>query len=274
MAVSLKPLEIGRIFGINMSTQASTHDIVPVHLVVKAMRDSGYKNAAYAIAELMDNAIQAGATQVELLCGEKTEFLRQRTRTRIHQLAVLDNGSGMDATVLRMALQFGNGTRLGDYSGIGRFGMGLPNSSISQAKRVEVWSWEDGPDNALYTYLDIDEIAQKNLTQVPEPKPRPIPQIWLEVGKTFAKTGTLVVWSQLDRVMWRTAKSIIEHSEFLVGRMYRYFLADGRVRIRLAYFDMDAMVRAVEETFAKPNDPLYLMSNTSCPAPYDTTPMF
>lgn len=45
----------------------ANHDIVPAHLVVKAMRDSGYKNAAYAIAELMDNSIQAGATKVELL---------------------------------------------------------------------------------------------------------------------------------------------------------------------------------------------------------------
>jgi hypothetical protein len=33
------------------------------------MRDNGYKNAAYAIAELMDNAIQTRATHVELLCG-------------------------------------------------------------------------------------------------------------------------------------------------------------------------------------------------------------
>lgn len=252
----------------------TAHDIVPVHLVVKAMRDSGYKNAAYAIAELMDNAIQAGATQVELLCGEKTEFLRQRTRTRINQIAVLDNGCGMDANVLRMALQFGNGTRLDDYSGIGRFGMGLPNSSISQARRVEVWSWQNGSDNALYTYLDIDEIADKSLTQVPEPVPQSIPTIWREVGKVFGTTGTLVVWSSLDRVMWRTAKSIIEHSEFLVGRMYRYFLQDERVKIRLAAFDMEAMIRSVEEIHAKPNDPLYLMSNTSCPAPYDTNPLF
>jgi hypothetical protein len=32
---------------------------------------NGYKNAAYAIAELMDNAVQAGATLVELICVEK-----------------------------------------------------------------------------------------------------------------------------------------------------------------------------------------------------------
>src|SRR5690606_8210807 len=88
----------------------TTHDIVPTHLVIKAMRDNGYKNAAYAIAELMDNSIQAGATQVELLCAEKTAMATQRVRTRIHQLAVLDNGCGMDADVLQIALQFGNGT--------------------------------------------------------------------------------------------------------------------------------------------------------------------
>src|SRR5579863_9510461 len=100
--------------------------IVPVHLAVRAMRDNGYKNAAYAIAELMDNSIQAGARHVELLCAEVVVQNSQRDRRRINQIAVLDDASGMDATTLRMALQFGNGTRLDDAhrNGIGRFGMG------------------------------------------------------------------------------------------------------------------------------------------------------
>ena len=59
------------------------HDIVPAHLAVQAMRDNGYKNAAYAIAELMDNSIQAGATQVELLCGEKKQQVGSRMRSRL-----------------------------------------------------------------------------------------------------------------------------------------------------------------------------------------------
>ena len=41
------------------------HNIVPPHLVVQAMRDNGYKNAAYAVAELIDNSIQAGATRCD-----------------------------------------------------------------------------------------------------------------------------------------------------------------------------------------------------------------
>lgn len=71
-----------------------TFDIVLTHLAVQAMRDNGYRNAAYAIAELMDNAIQAGATDVELLCAERTAQVNQRFRTRVEQIAVLDNGCG------------------------------------------------------------------------------------------------------------------------------------------------------------------------------------
>lgn len=254
----------------------TNHDIVPTKLVIKAMRDSGYKNAANAIAELMDNSIQADASRVELLCGERVEKLRQRSRSRISELAVLDNGCGMDAATLRMALQFGNGTHLDDFSGIGRFGMGLPNSSISQARRVDVWTWQGGPESAIHSYIDIDEIDAGDLRQVPEPTQRAIPKIWREVGTTFEHTGTLVAWSNLDRIMWRSARAIIDNSELVIGRMYRYFLAEGQAEIRFASFDMDATpaLRATEGRFALPNDPIYLLPNTSCPYPYDKTPMF
>jgi hypothetical protein len=252
----------------------TNHEIVPPHLVVKAMRDSGYRNAAYAIAELIDNAIQAGATQVELLCGEKKEFRRQRQRDQVNQIAVLDNGSGMDADVLRMALQFGNGTRLDDRSGIGRFGMGLPNSSISQARRVDVWSWQNGPENAIHTYLDVDEITNGHLKQVPEPDTQPIPEIWRNVGACFNQSGTLVVWSNIDLCMWSTARAIIDNSELIIGRIYRYFLAQNQVQIRLVSFDVGAYSLIPDERYAKPNDPLYLMDDTSCPVPFNDTPMF
>jgi signal transduction histidine kinase len=80
-------------------------DIVPVSLAVKAMRDNGYKNAAYAIAELMDNSIQAGAKTVQLLCADRESQVDQRSRKRLHEVAVLDDGCGMDAETLQIALQ-------------------------------------------------------------------------------------------------------------------------------------------------------------------------
>lgn len=256
--------------------QIDRHDIVPAHLAVQAMRDNGYKNAAYALAELIDNSIQAGATEVELLCGEKQVQLEQRRRSRIHQIAVLDNGSGMDATVLRLALQFGNGTYLAEekHTGIGRFGMGLPCSSISQCQRVDVWTWQNGVDNAIYTYLDLNEIKKQHQTQVPDPQNKQISEIWKSVATGFGKTGTLVVWSDIDRCIWRTGKAIIENSEFLIGRMYRKFLENEKVVIRMVAFDVDNPNNILVDKLAQPNDPVYLMEKTSCPAPFDKTPMF
>jgi len=263
----------------SMNGSEISFDIVPPHLAVKAMRDNGYKNAAYAVAELIDNAIQAGATQVEVLCADKTELRRERRTTRLDQIAVLDNGSGMSSDVLRMALQFGNGTRLehGKHTGIGRFGMGLPSSSISQCRRVEVWSWQNGAHSALFTYLDLDEIISGKIREVPEPHPAILPSLWREVGAEFGTSGTLVAWSSIDRCLWRRSETLIKNSEFLVGRIYRRFLSERRAGIRLVSFDVDDP-QAFDETWARPNDPLYLMSNTSCPPDLpnieDGEPMF
>jgi hypothetical protein len=253
-----------------------TNEIVPPHLVVQAMRDNGYKNAAYAIAELIDNSIQANATIVELLCAERVSKVGQRHRSRIHQVGVLDNGRGMNADVLKIALQFGNGTNLAlkDQTGMGKFGMGLPSASISQCTRVEVWSWQNGIQSALYTYLDVNLIKVGKQKTIPEPETKEIPAIWQQIGTSFGKSGTLIVWSDLDRIMWRTAQAIIDNSEFLVGRMYRRFLADNTVTIRLTSFDADNPTGTIDTRNALPNDPGYLMTNTSCPAPFDTTPMF
>lgn len=257
-------------------TVTDNFDIVPVHLAVKAMRDNGYKNAAYAIAELMDNSIQAGAKNVELLCLEQQRLIGERARGRIDQLAVLDDGGGMDASVLRIALQFGNGTRLisGLEGGIGRFGMGLPSASISQCTRLDVWSWQDGPESALYTYLDLGEVTNKSQTQVPKPVGRHIPEVWREVGSTFGATGTLVVWSSIDRCAWRSARAIIENSEFIIGRMYRRFIHDNKVNIRLAAFEKENLKDPFIDRTALPNDPLYLMAPTSTPEPWSDNAMF
>jgi hypothetical protein len=249
-------------------------DIVPIHLAVKAMRDSGYKNAAYAIAELIDNAAQAKATRIELLCREREEHAAVRQRRRLHELAVLDNGVGMTAKTLREALQFGNGERLNDRRGIGRFGMGLPNSSLSQSRRVDVWTWQQGTQSAIHTYLDLDEIEKGRLREVPAPDQQPIPEVWRSASKGLGHSGTLVVWSNLDRCQWRTALAVIRNSEFTIGRIYRRFIAKGEVSIRMAAFVDTAAGTFTIDELAKANDPMYLMSETSCPEPWNASPMF
>ena len=250
-------------------------EIIPPELAVKAMRDSGYKNTAYALAELIDNSVQANASNVEVICLETYRQVNERASRKIQAIGILDNGDGMTPETLRLALQFGNGTHLTDRKGIGRFGMGLPNSSISQCRRVEVWTWQNGPDNAMYSYLDVDDIEGRRLDAVPAPEHQPLPDKWRARSDNVETTGTLVLWTNFDdhRLSWRGARATLRHTESLVGRMYRKFIDDGRLSIRLlALLDGED-----ESTFDEPvlvNDPLYLMGNSSTPVPFNTEPMF
>ena len=205
----------------------STDDIVPTALAVTAMRDNGYKNAAYAVAELMDNSIQAGAEVVELLCADDESLVEQRTRRRLHEIAVLDNGTRHGRRNTQMALQFGNGTRLeeGKKAGMGRFGMGLPSASISQCRRVEVWTWQEGPDErALQLHRSRRGATTATLAEVPAPVTERDPGDLADrppQDRASTKSGTLVVWSKIDRSMWRTSRALIDNSKELIGRMYR-----------------------------------------------------
>ncbi|MGI6416597.1 MAG: ATP-binding protein [Thermoguttaceae bacterium] len=257
------------------------HQIIPQHLSILAMRSSGYRDAAHAVAELIDNSIQAGlgvnsGTNVEVLCVDSQELVNERRRRRISEVAVYDNACGMDAETLRIALQFGNGTHLDAefQDGIGKFGMGLPNSSISQCRRVDVWTWQNA--KCLHSYLDVDEIANGTLVEVPEPEESEFPKRWLNlVRDELGPHGTLVLWSKLDRIRWKTSKSFLENAEFLVGRMYRYYLSSGRAQIRMAAFqDERTTLQCTLDADARPNDPLGLMMNTVCPDPWSDTAPF
>ncbi|MGC9418689.1 MAG: ATP-binding protein [Rhodovulum sp.] len=247
--------------------------IIPPELAVKAMRDSGYRNTAYALAELIDNSIQANGTEVELICLEQYETVNSQSRLRLSRIAIVDNGDGMNSDTLAIALQFGNGTHLNDRAGIGRFGMGLPNSSISQCRRLDVWTWKNGPDNAIHSYLDVDEIENGTKNRVPTPSAQPVPQEWRDRSEIIGTSGTLVVWSRFEeyRLTWRGATATLRNTENLVGRMYRKFINDGRVTIHLVQVGPDGDSNRRETVV---NDPLYLMPNSSTPAPFDQTPMF
>jgi hypothetical protein len=257
--------------------QKMNHAVIPQELAVEAMRSSAFRNTAQALAELIDNSIQAGLgvnkkTTVEILAIDTLEQASHRRSRRIKEIAVYDNASGMNAQTLRMALQFGNGTNLEtkNQKGIGKFGMGLPNSSISRCRHVDVWTWVDG--KCLYSYLDIDEIVQGDLVDVPEPKESQIPNHWKKlIRDEICDHGTLVVWSKFDRLRETRSQPLLKNAEAQVGRTYRYYLNNGTALIRLVAFTQEG--KAYENTFdqdARPNDPLGLMNNTICPEPWAT----
>ena len=207
--------------------------IVAVDRFIQATRDSGYKNTSSAVAELVDNAIQADATRIRITVCHATDG-----ETGAVELLVQDNGTGMDPFTLRTALRFGGTTRFNDRTGLGRYGMGLPNSSLSQARRVTVYTWRT-PGEVFMSYLDVDKIAAGDVTEVPTPCRVPPP-----TGAN-GRRGTMVVWSRCDRLDNRRISTIARKLLNDLGRQFRYYLTD-RMKI------------TVNGDRVEPIDPLYL----------------
>lgn len=196
---------------------AGSYPLVNEKNFAHATRDTGYRSTAAAVSELVDNSVQAGATRIRVVIRQ-SGVGKEREIT----LAVWDDGCGMDARVLQQALQFGGSTRFNDRSSLGRFGMGLPNSSASQARRVEVFTWRS-PRRVLYSYLDLDEIARGDLRTVPQPVVAALPE-WAPAPGC---SGTLVVWTKCDRLDFRKAGTLERKLERELGRIFRYLLWDG-----------------------------------------------
>src|SRR6185436_12799636 len=106
-------------------------------------------------------------------------------------------------SVLKLALQFGGSTRFNSRNGAGRYGMGLPNSSLSRARRVDVYSWTR-PGVVWWTYLDIDEIASGAMKTVPKPK-----RTRYDSSFSYSPSGTKVVWSKCDRLEYKNLGKLI-----------------------------------------------------------------
>ena len=216
--------------GMNGENQFS---IVAVDRFIQATRDSGYKSTSSAVAELVDNAIQADATRIRITVYHATDG-----QSGAVELLVQDNGAGMDPFTLRTALRFGGTTRFDQRTGLGRYGMGLPNSSLSQARRVTVYTWRT-PGEVYMSYLDVDEIAAGDVTEVPTPC-----RVTPPTG-TNGQRGTVVVWSRCDRLDNRRISTIARKLLNDLGRQFRYYLTDG-VKI------------TVNGDRVEPIDPLYL----------------
>src|SRR5262249_30988685 len=85
-----------------VSVLSMTTHLVDTRQFIRAIRDAGYKGTAFAIAELVDNSIEANSTEIEVFVEE----IRQETGNQV-RIQVIDNGHGMSKSVLRTALQFG-----------------------------------------------------------------------------------------------------------------------------------------------------------------------
>ena len=245
----------------------------PGGMMVKSMRSGPYVQSVLALAEIIDNSVEAEARHIDVLCQSKMNY--DTNRIMLEEVAVADDGEGMTQDRLMTALVFGSTTRRdsnGRTKGIGKFGMGLPNSSITQCRRVTVYSWTKKGE-VFSTCADLDEIDRSNDDHLPEPTPDKIPDRWMGLSETFdSESGTLVVWSKLDMFDWKRFSAFFNNSEHFIGRIYRRYIESGRIEIRMIDFDQDTHEKKIEKF--QVNDPLYLTAPSSTPGPWGHDSMF
>jgi hypothetical protein len=260
--------------------------VIPQSLAIKALRDSGYKTTSNALAELIDNSVQWGEvcnnknrkeTVVEVFCVNG--ITNDDGKEKLKEIAVFDNACGMSSETLRKALEFGNGENLGNNKDntdvIGRFGMGLPNSSMNTCRKVEVYTWQN--NQFIYSYLSLDDILEGKMEDVPKPTKKKIPEKWLKVLKNInPEHGTLVIWTELDLATWKRSSTLINHTIPIVGRIYRYYILQKKAKITFFEYSekTNGSLEHISDEAARPNDPLFLEVGTCAPHPYDKEPAF
>lgn len=196
--------------------------------MLEALRGLGYSTSA-ALADIIDNSISAGAKEV------KIDFVWDGPASHI---SILDNGQGMSDAELESAMRLGDKNPLDVRAehDLGRFGMGLKTASFSQCRRLTVKTIKN--EEASCLRWDLDELAANPdggwlLFEGPATGSAP----WLN-ALDKAKSGTLVLWELMDRVVTHgyTAddfNDLIDVVESQLAMIFHRLLQGPRAKLKL-----------------------------------------
>lgn len=218
---------------------------------VRGIRDLGYRSNGDALAELIDNAVQAYADRVDVLFG----FDAATSLKKPAQVAVVDNGHGMEPDMIRMAVMWGGTHRENDRHGLGRYGYGLPCASVSLGRRFTVFSAVDGGSLHAVT-VDLDRLTSGDYTDtsgeiiVPAARPAAMPK-FVSDAITLAypggwRSGTVILIEKLDRLEWTTAQGLRDNLCRQFGVTYHKLRGEAAIY--------------VDGQFVEAIDPLFLTS--------------
>lgn len=199
--------------------------------MLESLRGLGYSPAT-ALADVIDNSISAGATQIDIVltwAGPKGSDSR---------VAILDNGRGMSDAELESALRLGDKSPLDERApgDLGRFGMGLKTSSFSQCRRLTVASVKDGDVSCLR--WDLDALASNpSGGWLMHEGPAPGSEGFFD-PLSARPSGTLVLWEKLDRIVTAGYQpddfnDLIDEIEAHLAMVFHRLIEGAKPRFRL-----------------------------------------
>jgi uncharacterized membrane protein YgcG/anti-sigma regulatory factor (Ser/Thr protein kinase) len=158
--------------------------------LITSLRDIGY-DFAQAVADIVDNSVEAGATLVAI----DVEFDGDDSWVRI-----VDNGKGMSPKELREAMRYGSERTYDDEADLGKFGLGLKTASMSQCQRLSVASRQSKKKAAITGYSwDLGHISRTNKWEILALGNGGLSRM---IRQPLKKSkGTVVFWERLDRIL-------------------------------------------------------------------------
>ncbi len=243
-----------------MSSRNPSSGLYVPEAFVRGIRNIGYKSNVEAIAELIDNSIQAYSERIDLVF----DFAKGGSASKPTQLAIMDNGHGMDPGMLRLAMMWGGTHRENDRSGLGRFGYGLPCATVSIGRRFRIYSKVlDGKIHGVTLDLDLlDQGQYRNLEgeiTVPPALPVDLPDFLCNaIASNYPNgwtSGTIVVIDKLDRLDWTTSTGLRRNLLRHFGVAYHKLL-----RATAIYIDGEP-VRPIDPLFLSPEGELHSLDD-------------
>lgn len=227
---------------------------------IEKLVSSGYKNPTFAMAEIIDNSVDAKAKNIDIVLVENIIKEGGKDSRFISDIFFIDDGTGMNLEQINGCLRFSEGAGTSD-SRIGTFGVGLPNSSIFVGRRVEVYSKDKTTGKWNFVFLDLDDQAKRKEAGYDEAiEKKPIFGD-IHLGHDIENISTIIRWSKIRNVGAKQPITVIRRTGKLIGRLYRYVLQDINIRFGSIIKGNKKYDIPLEKVLVF--DPLFLMESKS-----------
>jgi hypothetical protein len=200
--------------------------------LIEGLRDTGY-DFNTALADIIDNSVDARASKilVQIHMDTEGEIL----------ISIADDGIGMGETELENAMTYGAESQA-NKSRLGKFGLGLKTASTAFCRRLSVISRGENGGKVQKLTWDLDHVRDKRQWEVIQSEPTSEEIDWLE-DACGEKTGTLVVWEKVDRLLKdydqptgrprrKALEKIKDSFKAHASSVYQRFLDPGDARAR------------------------------------------
>jgi len=224
-----------------------------------------YKNHSYAVAEVIDNALDAGADKVYLYL--RTQKIDDEI---IFELYAINNGRHIEFDKVDAVLTYGFSEAYKEQR-TGKFGVGFKQALFSMCKRIDIYSIPDISENEAYTsYFDTIEMLEKNTDEIPS-------TVSVKISDEFSNTKLIKIFEGLKEDGWKECV-VVKASKFLfkkinpknfreelennLGRIFRYNLTKSNLFCNngnITKLDIVIITDNGEKIPVRPQDVLFLM---------------